>query len=48
MKHATLKLRIHKPDYSDVPNKVYDWSQIYGSVAEIVPEDVPVALKKEV
>ena len=24
MKHATLKFRVHKPDYSDVPNKVYD------------------------
>src|SRR5512133_1537243 len=48
MKHATLKFRTHQPDYSDVPDCPYDWKHIYGNVSEIIPDDAPEPLGKEV
>ena len=48
MKHATLRFRTHKPDYSDLPDKVHDWSSVYGEVQQLLPEDVPPPLGKQV
>ena len=47
MKHAAIRIRTEEPDYSDVPNFEYDWSQtVYGNVKEIKPHDAPKPLGK--
>ena len=48
MKHATLKFRVHEPDYSDLPSATYDWFYTYGDVKEPVPDDAPDPLGKQV
>ena len=48
MKHGTLKFRTHVPDYSDIPDRQYDWSHIYGKVTELLPEDAPEPLGRPV
>jgi hypothetical protein len=46
MKHATLRFRVHEPDYSDLPAKQYDWTSVYGEVSELLPDDAPEPLGK--
>ena len=48
MKHGTLQFQVHEPDYSDLPEKHYDWSSVYGEVSELLPEDTPDPLGKHV
>ena len=49
MKHATIRMRTEEPDYSDIPNFDYDWSQtIYGDVKECKPHDAPKPSGKHV
>ena len=48
MKHATLKFRIHEPDYSDIQDREYDWKSIYRNVTEMLPDDAPEPLGKSV
>ena len=49
MKHSRVKTWIEKPDYSDIPDRDYDWKQtVYGEVKEVIPEDAPIPLGKEV
>ena len=48
MKHATLRFRIGEPDYSDIPDRQYDWTGIYGEVTEILPTDAPEPLGEQV
>ena len=48
MKHATLRFQVHEPDYSDLPDKHYDWTSAYGEVSELLPHDAPEALGKPV
>ena len=48
MKHATLRFRVHEPDYSDLPVKHYDWSSTYGEISELLPIDTPDPLGKPV
>ena len=48
MKHATLRFRTHEPDYSDLPDKVHDWSSVYGEIQELLPDDAPSPLGKQV
>ena len=43
-----LRFRTHPIDYSDVPEKEYDWFQIYGDVKEMLPADCPKPLGKSV
>ena len=47
MKLATLRFRIHEPDYSDPLDKEHDWSSVYGEVQELLPEDAPPPLGKQ-
>ena len=44
MKHAVLRFRVKEPDYSDVPDFDYDWSDIYRPVKELLPTDAPEPL----
>ena len=48
MKHASLMFRTHKPDYSDLTSKEHEWSSVYGEVQELMPEDAPLSLGKQV
>src|SRR5688572_4193669 len=48
MKSATLRFRVHEPDYSDLPVKHYDWSSVYGEVSELLVDDAPEPLGKPV
>jgi Reverse transcriptase (RNA-dependent DNA polymerase) len=49
MKHANIRLRTEEPDYSDIPQFNYDWSQtVYGNVKECKPHDAPKPLGKYV
>jgi hypothetical protein len=42
MRHAAIRVRTDEPDYSDIPDFEYDWSQtIYGNLEEEVPQDAP-------
>jgi hypothetical protein len=49
MRNAAIRIRVEEPDYSDVPDFEYDWSQtIYGNVKEYKPSDAPKPLGKYV
>ena len=49
MRHATIRVRVSEPDYSDLPVKEYDWSKsVYGAIEEIIPDDAPEPLGKMV
>ena len=44
MKHGTIRFHTHLPDYSDFPEKQYDWSSVYGEIEELLPPDAPEPL----
>jgi hypothetical protein len=49
MRNATIRVRTDVPDYSALPDKVYDWEQsVYAGAEEEVPNDCPEPLGKEV
>ncbi|MCA1807691.1 MAG: Ty1/Copia family ribonuclease HI, partial [Actinobacteria bacterium] len=49
MKHGFLRIHTEEPDYSDLPDKQYDWSRsVYGDVKEQVQKDAPRPLGKRV
>ena len=48
MKHATIHFRTHLPDYSDIPQMEQDWYSVYGEVTEMLPQDAPTPLGKNV
>lgn len=42
MRHAAIRVQTEEPDYSDIPDFEYDWSQtMYGNLVEDVPKDAP-------
>ena len=49
MKNAIIRFRTGIPDYSDLPNKQYEWEySVYGDVKEALPHDAPKALGRPV
>ena len=49
MRHAFIRVRTEEPDFSDLPDKTYDWARTaYGDVTEEIPHNVPKALGKRV
>ena len=45
MRDATIRIRTTEPDYSNIPEKVYDWAHTcYGGAKEQIPKDIPRAL----
>ena len=49
MKHATIRIRTEEPDLSGLPDQVFDWEKsVYGEVKELLPDDAPRPLRKEV
>ena len=48
-KDAAIRFRTGEPNYSDLPNKTYDWMYtVYGNVEEQLPSDAPKPLGKPV
>ena len=48
MKHATIHFRTHQIDYSDINDVEQDWYSVYGNVTELLPNDAPTPLGKQV
>jgi Reverse transcriptase (RNA-dependent DNA polymerase) len=49
MRHASIRVRTQEPDYSDIPDEVYDWTySVYGNVQEYLPADAPEPLGNHV
>jgi hypothetical protein len=49
MRHAKILVSTELPDWSDVPDQDLDWAKTtYGDVKEIIPDDIPEPLGKEV
>lgn len=49
MRHSSIHIRTEEPDYSDIPEQIFDWDySIYGNVREDLPNDLPKALGKPV
>jgi hypothetical protein len=48
-KHGAIRIRTEEPDYSQYPDQQHDWGQtIYGNVKEVIPDDTPEPLGKQV
>ena len=43
-----IQVRVDLPNYTDVQQVKYDWTSIYGEIAEELPKDVPVPHGKPV
>ena len=42
-----LRFRLHKPDYSNLPHREYDWQRIvYAGAKEEIPHDIPERKRK--
>ena len=49
MKHAVIRIRTEEPDYSDIPQKIYDWFYTcYYGAQEVLPDNAPRPLGKPV
>jgi hypothetical protein len=49
MKHATIRVLVEQPDYSDLPETRYEWaSSVYGDIKEELPDNAPRPLGKSV
>ena len=49
MRHAMIRIRTDEPDYSAIPEMIYDWARsVYGNVKEVIPSDCPEPLGKYV
>ena len=48
-KIGAIRYRTEEPDYSAIPEKIYDWAHtVYGDVEELIPSDIPEPLGKPV
>ena len=49
MQNSLLRVRVDKPDYSSIPDKIYDWEQsVYASAEEVLPGESPIPLGKPI
>ena len=49
MKHATIRVLVEQPDYSNLPETRYEWaSSVYGDIKEELPDNAPRPLGKPV
>ena len=39
---GAICVRLGLPDFSDLPLEKYEWTSIYGNIAEELPSDMPV------
>ncbi|HEY9706866.1 MAG TPA: reverse transcriptase domain-containing protein, partial [Oculatellaceae cyanobacterium] len=45
---TAIKFRTEMPDYSQYPEKKFDWTYVYGNVEEELPKEMPAAKGREV
>ena len=44
MRHSNIRIRVEMPDFSNIPEKTYDWSNTcYRGAKEDIPDDAPIA-----
>ena len=49
MRHSTIRIRTHEPDYSEIPNCEHDWEYyVDGDFKEVIPNDIPEPLGNRV
>ena len=49
MRQAIVRIRTSEPDYSNIPEKVFDWDYTcYGGAKEEIPKDIPRGLGQRV
>ena len=49
MHNAVACVRFNEPDYSSIPDKIYNWEKsVYAGAEEVLPEDAPILLGKPV
>jgi hypothetical protein len=49
MRHGIIRFRTEEPDFSDIPEKVYDWFYTcYGGAKEQIPTDAPRPLGRRI
>ena len=48
MQHASIKISMEEPDYSQIPDQTYEWSKLYGDNKMEIPSDAPEPLGKYV
>ena len=49
MRHGVIRIRTEEPDYSDIPEKLYEWDYTaYAGAKETIPHNCPRALGKRV
>ena len=42
MRHGVIRIRTELPDYSDIPEKVFDWFySCYQGAKELIPDGLP-------
>ena len=47
--HGYLRFRLHKPDYSNLPHREYDWQRtVYAGAKEEISHDIPEPKGKHV
>ena len=40
--HGSLRFRLHKPDFSNLPHREYDWQRtVYAGAKKEIPHDIP-------
>lgn len=45
MRDREICIRVHEPDYSEIPDIKYDWAlTVHGETSEIIPNDIPEPL----
>jgi hypothetical protein len=48
-RHAIIRVQTEEPDYSDIPEKKYDWEYtVYHGAKEEIPHDMPIPRGKRV
>jgi hypothetical protein len=49
MRDGVIRIRTEQPDYSNIPDTIYDWEHtVYAGAKEELPDDAPTPLGKEV
>ena len=49
MREGAIRIRVEEPDYSNIPDTIYDWENtVYAGAKEEIPDDAPIPLGKRV
>ena len=46
MHNLVVQVKTDEPNYSSIPDNVYDWEQsVYAGAEEVLPKDAPIPLE---